>query len=111
MGKKNAVEKPSKFKSSEIVVESESDKDNGAAEDTKAMDADPFAEDEAMMEVDGGSDDEAEATPVVKRKSRRAVVSEDGDDDDDEPAASKEDSPATANGDPVDTPMADSEDE
>jgi hypothetical protein len=40
------------------------------------------------------------------------VVSEDEDDEDDGPVpALKEDSPATANGDVVDTPMADSDDE
>jgi RNA polymerase-associated protein CTR9 len=113
LGKKNAVEKPSKYKSSEIVVESDSEGDDGAAEAAKAMDEDVFGDDEpvANMEVDAGSDDEAEATPVVKRKSRRAVVSEDEDEDDDVPPAPKEDSPDTANGEVVDTPMADSDEE
>lgn len=116
LGKKSAVEKPGKYKSSEIVVESDSEGDDGAAEAAKAMEDDVFGDDEPTenMDVDAGSDDEAMATPVVKRKSRRAVVSEDEDEDEDGPApAPKEDSPATANGDGdvVDTPMADSEDD
>ncbi|KAG0652082.1 Tetratricopeptide repeat 1 [Hyphodiscus hymeniophilus] len=113
LGKKNPVEKPSKYKSSEIVVESDSEGDDGAAEARQAMDDDVFGDEEhARMDVDAGSDDEAEATPAVKRKSRRAVVSEDEDEDDDAPAAApQDDSPATANGDASDTPMADSDDE
>ena len=112
LGKKNAVEKPSKFKSSEIVVESDSEGDDGAAEARQAMETDAFGDETANMDVDVGSDDEAESTPIVKRKSRRAVVSEDEDEDDEAPAAAaKDDSPATENGDPVDTPMADSDEE
>lgn len=110
LGKKNAVEKPSKYKSSEIVVESDSEGDTGAAEAEREA-KDDVGDDEPGSDMDVDEED-AVATPVVKRKSRRAVVSEDEDDEDDGPVpALKEDSPATANGDVVDTPMADSDDE
>lgn len=112
--KREPKEKGSKFKSSEIVVESDDSGDDGVAEAMKAMDedVDEDADPETHMDVDAGSGDEVEETPVVKRKSRRAVVSEDEDDDDEAPAAvPREDSPATADGDPVDTPMAESDDE
>ncbi|KAK0124424.1 hypothetical protein ONS95_015054 [Cadophora gregata] len=112
---KKAQEKPNKYKSSEIVVESDSDGDDGAAAAAREMDND--VEDETNgMDVDAGSDDETISAPAAsKRKSRRAMIDSDDEDEDEDAApapeanASKEDSPATANG--ADTPMADSDDE
>lgn len=109
LGKKSQ-EKPNKYKSSEIVVDSDSEGDNGAAEAAKEMDV---ADDEPTMDVDVQSDEEATpARAASKRKSRRTMI--DSDDEDEEeaaPAPAKEDSPATANGETADTPMADSDDE
>jgi RNA polymerase-associated protein CTR9 len=100
---KKGTEKPSKFKSSEIVVESDSEGDDGAAEAAKEMDADVFG-DEATGDMD--VDDEDTVAVPTKRKNRRAMI--DSDDEDEEvPAPARDDSPATANGD-GDTPMADS---
>jgi RNA polymerase-associated protein CTR9 len=100
LAKKGATEKPNKFKSSEIVVESDSDGDNGAADAAKEMDDDVLSDAPAAMDVD-----EDEATPApIKRKNRRAMIDSDDEDEDDEAPAPREDSPGTANG---DTPMAD----
>ena len=112
---KKASEKPSKYKSSEIVVESDSEGDDGAADAAKEMDADVFGDDDGPapnMDLDGGSEDEAVASAPIKRKNRRAMIEEsDEEDEDTAPPVLKEDSPGTANGDVVDTPMADSDDE
>ncbi|EPE27601.1 TPR-like protein [Glarea lozoyensis ATCC 20868] len=99
LAKKGANDKPSKFKSSEIVVESDSDGDNGAADALKEMDDEVLSDAPASMDVD---EDEAAPAPA-KRKNRRAMIDSDDEDEDEEPAA-RDDSPATANG---DTPMAD----
>jgi len=99
---KKGAEKPNKYKSSEIVVESDSEGDDGAAEAAKEMDADVFG-DEATNDMD--VDDEETVAAPVKRKNRRAMI--DSDDSDEDAAPAREDSPATANGD-GDTPMADS---
>jgi RNA polymerase-associated protein CTR9 len=106
--KKGNAEKPNKFKSSEVVVESDSDGDDGAAEAAKAMDDDIFGDgdEQGGMDVDAGSEEETVAP--VKRKSRRAMIDSD-DEDEDVPEPAKEDSPATANNEADgDTPMADS---
>ncbi|KAF4629146.1 hypothetical protein G7Y89_g9002 [Cudoniella acicularis] len=96
---KKGQDKPSKFKSSEIIVESDSDGDDGAADAAKEMDNDQG--DEPAMDVD---EDEPAPAPV-KRKNRRAMIdSDDEDEDEGAPTPAKEDSPGTANG---DTPMAD----
>lgn len=102
--------------SSEIVVESDSEGDDGAAEAAMEMDNDVFGDEEpTTMDVDAGSDDETVAVPV-KRKNRRAMIEESEDEgEDDNAAPAKGDSPGTANGD-ADTPIAnnpavDSEDE
>ena len=119
MAKKAAPEKANKYKSSEIVVESDSEGDDGAADAAKAFDDDrDIFGDEAdapdPMDADAGSDDEAVAAPA-KRKSRRVVVDDDEDEDEDEDedaaaaSAPKEDSSGTANEDGVDTPMTDSD--
>jgi RNA polymerase-associated protein CTR9 len=95
--------------SSEIVVESDSDGDNGAAEAAKEMDADVFGDEEhTNMDVDAGSEEETVAAPV-KRKNRRAMIEESDEEEDEDTAQTpaKDDSPATASGDVVDTPMAD----
>ncbi|KAH6682016.1 RNA polymerase II transcription elongation factor-like protein [Halenospora varia] len=96
---KKGQEKPSKFKSSEIVVESDSEGDDGAADAAKEMDND--VGDEPAMDVD-----EDEAAPVpTRRANRRAMIdSDDEDEDEGAPAPAQDGSPATANG---DTPMAD----
>lgn len=104
LAKKGSAEKPNKYKSSEIVIESDSEGDDGAAEAAKAMEEDVFGDEPAAdMEVDAGSDEETVAAPI-KRKNRRAMI-ESEDEDEDGTQAPREDSPATANG---DTPMADS---
>ncbi|KAI9050131.1 hypothetical protein LZ554_006272 [Drepanopeziza brunnea f. sp. 'monogermtubi'] len=115
LAKKPALEKPSKFKSSEIVVESDSEGDDGAAEAAKAMESDTFGE-EQNMNVDVPSDEETVAAPASKRKNRRAMIDSDDSDEEGEdaeaaPAPAKDDSSATANGDANDTPMADLDDE
>lgn len=88
--------KPSKYTlSSEIVVESDSDGDDGALEAAKEMNEDAFGDENAGgMDVDAASEEETVTVPV-KRKNRRARIEESEDEDADEDAA------------PVDTPMAD----
>lgn len=101
---KKAQEKPNKFKSSEIVVDSDSDGDNGAAEATQEMGRDAI---EGTEPADMDIDEEEEPTVApVKRKSRRAMIDSDDEDEEDAPAASgaRDESPGTANG---DTPMGD----
>ncbi|RDW84476.1 tetratricopeptide-1 [Coleophoma cylindrospora] len=108
--KKAAPEKAGKFKSSEIVVESDSEGDNGAADAAREMDAD---EPSAMDVDEAGSDEEVTTAPIKRTNRTRRIASDDEEDEDDDvaPAKSGEASPATANGDAVDTPMADSDDE
>ncbi|CZT03670.1 related to tetratricopeptide repeat protein tpr1 [Rhynchosporium agropyri] len=115
LAKKAAPEKPNKFKSSEIVVESDSDGDDGAAAAAAAREMDNDVEEANDMDVDAASEDETVSAPAPsKRKSRRAMIDSDEDEDEDAapaPIPGKQDSPAAANSDPADTPMADSDDE
>ncbi|KAL3419460.1 tetratricopeptide [Phlyctema vagabunda] len=107
-----ASEKSGKYKSSEIVVESDSEGDNGAADAAKEMDAD--LDEAAAMEVDDAGSDEDVAAPVKRNNRTRRIASDDEDEDNEEdsaPAKAADDSPATANGETADTPMADSDDE
>ncbi|CAG8958833.1 hypothetical protein HYFRA_00011784 [Hymenoscyphus fraxineus] len=97
---KKAQEKPNKFKSSEIVVDSDSEGDTGAAEAAKELEQDDVGS-EVPQDMDVDEEDEPAVVPV-KRKSRRAMI--DSDDEDEEDMA-KNDSPGTASG---DTPMAES---
>lgn len=94
---KRAPDKPNKYKSSEIVVESDSEGDDGAADAAKAMDDDVFSDDEPdPMDVD------ETAAPAPARKNRRVIDSDDDEDEEEAPApasAPREDSPGTANGD------------
>ncbi|RFU32982.1 hypothetical protein B7463_g3317, partial [Scytalidium lignicola] len=120
--KKGTAVSSKKYKSSEIVVESDSDADNGAADAVQEMDNDIFGgEDDAAddMNVDAASDEEAVALPV-KRKARNRVIEDDDEEEEEEEeeavaTPAKEDaenSSLTANDDaPPDTPMADSDDE
>jgi RNA polymerase-associated protein CTR9 len=110
---KKAATKPSKYNlSSEIVVESDSEGDDGAADAAKEMDDDVFGDDTAGMGVDAASDEETVAVPA-KRKNRRAMIEESDDEEADADAAKN--SPGTAEGDGdtpmADTPAVDSEDE
>lgn len=115
LGKKAG--KQSKYTlSSEIVVESDSDADDGAAEAAKEMNDDIFGEDDAGgMDVDAASEEETVTVPI-KRKNRRARIEESDDEDADEDAGPVgENSPGAENSDgdtPMpDTPAVDSEDE
>jgi RNA polymerase-associated protein CTR9 len=109
--KKISKKDTAKYKSSEVVVDSDSEGGNGATEAAKEMDRDLSDEDRPAyrdtMDVDPaeGSDDEEVATVPVARKNRTRRIESD-DEDEDAPAIDNE-SPATANGDEVDTPMND----
>lgn len=112
---KKAATKPSKYNlSSEIVVESDSEGDDGAADAAKEMNDDVFGDETAGMDVDAPSDEETIAVPT-KRKNRRAMIEESDDEEADAGAAPAKDSPGTAEGDGdtpmADTPAVDSEDE
>ncbi|THV55637.1 hypothetical protein BGAL_0005g00160 [Botrytis galanthina] len=105
-----------KYKSSEIVVESDSDGDDGADEARKAMEGEA-GDDVEMQEATngqttaaGGDSDEEEQVVKTTRKSRRGVIEDDEDEDIEADtsavaATHQEDSPNTANED-NDTPMA-----
>ncbi|TGO28015.1 hypothetical protein BPAE_0033g00170 [Botrytis paeoniae] len=105
-----------KYKSSEIVVESDSDGDDGADEARKAMEGEA-GDDVEMQEATngqttaaGGDSDEEEQVVKTTRKSRRGVIEDDEDEDVEADtsavgATHQEDSPNTANED-NDTPMA-----
>ncbi|KAI6709814.1 tetratricopeptide [Diplocarpon mali] len=112
LAKKATHEKPNKFKSSEIVVDSDSDGDDGAADAARAMESDTLGEEQNVdMDVEAPSDDETISAPAAsKRKGRRAMIASD-DDEEEGAVPAKEDSPATANGDTADAPMVDSDDE
>ncbi|KAM3076138.1 protein required for normal CLN1 and CLN2 G1 cyclin expression [Clarireedia jacksonii] len=105
-----AKEPAGKYKSSEIVVESDSDADDGAAEARRAMEGEDDVDMEGAtqgMGARGGDSDEEEQVVKSKRKSRRGVIEDDEEEDEEDAdkAVPKDDSPGTAKGD-GDTPMA-----
>ncbi|TAQ86934.1 hypothetical protein B7494_g4731 [Chlorociboria aeruginascens] len=102
--KSQAQEKPNKFKSSEIVVESDSEEDNGVRDAEREMEDLP-EDDDGGMDVD----EETVAAATSKRKTRRVLEDDEDEDDGVEDGGEKEaSSPNTANG---DTPMAGADDE
>ncbi len=125
LAKKASKKDSGKYKSSEVIVDSDSEGQGGDADGQKNMDGDvsgdgwgPDERDNVPVDAAEGSDDEELTAAPVARKNRTWRIESDDEDEDEEeeaPAASKpaagedSDGGANANGDAVDTPMADVE--